>query len=174
MKVMKVWLVALVFALLHACSAAQQDSGNLALGNQAADSDPNDAGMVADGDDVQNALLGGDESFNSQDSGITDNNLTDSSNLSDQSVNTSLQEQDSQMDSPAFTSGEAVRYVNRDGVSAYAQADSSSNVTATLSQGECVLVNISGEYAETRHGFIAVSDLSEELQPRSFIGNDWR
>lgn len=172
MKVMKVLLVALVFALLHACSAAQQDSGNLALGNQAADGEPGDAGMV--GDDVQNALLGGDESFNSQDSGITDNNLTDGSNLSEQSADTGSQEQGAQMDSPAFTSGEAVRYVNRDGVSAYAQPDSSSNVTATLSQGECVLANISGEYAETRHGFIAISDLSEELQPRSFIGNDWR
>ena len=174
---MKVWLVTLALVLLHACSAAQQDSGNLAVGDQSADNESNagDAGLGMVGDDVQNALLGGDDSFNSQDSGVTANNITDTANnpdISNQSIDTGGQDQP--VDSPAFTSGEAVRYVNRDGVNAYDQPDSSSNVTATLSQGECVLANISGEYAQTRHGFIAVSDLSEELQPRSFMGNDWR
>ena len=172
---MKVLLVTFALVLLHACSAAQQDGGSLEVTNQAAnESNTGDDGMGMAGDDMQNSLLGGEDSFNNQNSSGIDNNIADSGDTSNQALNTEMPEQNQEMGAPAFTSGEAVRYVNRDGVNAYAQADSSSNVIATLSQGECVLANISGEYAQTRHGFIAVSDLSEEIQPRSFMGNDWR
>ncbi|MDE3268886.1 MAG: hypothetical protein OYH77_01215 [Pseudomonadota bacterium] len=169
---MKVLLIALVL-VLHACSAAQQDGGSLEVGNQTAN-EANIGNTGMPGDEMQNSLLSGDESFNNP-----TGNLTENSNLPVNDALNANQGLDTDtevppVDSPTFTGGEAVRYVNRDDVNAYAQPDSSSNIVATLTQGECVLANISGEFAETRHGFIAVSDLSEALQPRSFVGNDWR
>ena len=56
----------------------------------------------------------------------------------------------------------------------YAQPDSSSAPVRTLGQGEVLLVTINGGFAQSSFGFIAISDLSAELQPRLFSGNDWQ
>ena len=73
-----------------------------------------------------------------------------------------------------YLSGEGgvVRYTMGE-TNVYAQPDSSSAPVRTLGQGEVLLVTISGEFAQSAVGFVAVSDLSAELQPRVFIGNDW-
>lgn len=69
--------------------------------------------------------------------------------------------------------GGVVRYTMGE-TNVYAQPDSSSTPVRTLGQGEVLLVTINGEFAQSSFGFIAVSDLSAELQPRSFYGNDWQ
>lgn len=69
--------------------------------------------------------------------------------------------------------GGVVRYVVRDQVSVHAQADASSAVVGTMDQGEVLLVTIDGTFAQSAAGFIAVTDLAAEMQPRSFSGNDW-
>ena len=69
--------------------------------------------------------------------------------------------------------GGVVRYTMGE-TNVYAQPDASSAPVRTLGQGEVLLVTINGEFAQSSFGFIAVSDLSAELQPRMFSGNDWQ
>ena len=69
--------------------------------------------------------------------------------------------------------GGVVRYTMVE-TNVYAQPESSSAPVHTLGQGEVLLVTISGEFAQSDFGFIAVSELSAELQSRVFMGNDWQ
>ena len=69
--------------------------------------------------------------------------------------------------------GGVVRYTMGE-TNVYAQPDTASTPVRTLDQGEVLLVTINGEFAQSVYGFIAVADLSAELQPRPFIGNDWQ
>lgn len=69
--------------------------------------------------------------------------------------------------------GGVVRYTMGE-TNVYAQPDTASTPVRTLGQGEVLLVTIDGEFAQSVYGFIAVADLSAELQPRPFIGNDWQ
>ncbi len=80
----------------------------------------------------------------------------------------------SDMPAPDFGGGSAVVRYTMGEVNVYAQPDASSAPVRTLGQGEVLLVTINGEFAQSGFGFIAVSDLSTELQPRVFMGNDWQ
>ena len=163
----------LLIALVVACSSSQEDAETLevsAEGNQAANNQEfndnqggflnNDTGNVLDQGGQENGSIAGD-------------NLTNDAGNVD--LNNDMGNSGSEMPSNFVADGSSVvRYVVRDQTSVYQQADSSSAVVASLPQGEVLLVTISGEFAQSAQGFIAISDLSADMQPFSYLGNDWR
>lgn len=172
MKILQYGCWSVLIALVVACSSSQEDSETLevsAEGNQAVNNQEfndnqggflnNDTGNVLDQGGQENGSIAGDNLTND----------TGNTGLSNDMGNNS-----SEMPANFNTSGGVVRYVVRDQTSVYQQADSSSAVVASLAQGEVLLVTISGEFAQTAQGFIAVSDLSADMQPFSYYGNDWR
>jgi hypothetical protein len=74
-----------------------------------------------------------------------------------------------------MTSGDkVVRYVTMDGTPVYGQPSEGSSVS-TLSQGEILLVSISGEWAQiSPSAFVSAASLSEMGVPRSRKANGWR
>lgn len=173
MKFLQYSCWSLLIALIVACSSSQEDGETLevsAEGNQAANNQEfndnqggflnNDTGNVLDQGSQENGSIAGDNLTN--DTGNTD-------------LNNNMGNSGAGMATDFVADGSSVvRYVVRDQTNVYQQADSSSAVVTSLAQGEVLLVTISGEFAQSTQGFIAVSDLSADMQPFSYFGNDWR
>ena len=171
MKVLQYSCWSLLVALVVACSSSQEDAETLevsAEGNQAVNNQ--------EFNDNQGGFLNN-EAGNVLDQGSQENGSIAGDNLTNDTGNTELSNDMENTGMPTDFSADGssvVRYVVRDQTSVYQQADSSSPVVASLAQGEVLLVTISGEFAQSAQGFVAVSDLSADMQPFSYQGNDWR
>ncbi len=177
-------LLVLALALgMSSCAWFQGDEEELEVSNEA-----NTTDNVGDNFANQELTIGQEEdlgnntaSFDNQIGGEDSSVATENPLLNDEGVNTEANvpaapDMDAGMMGDAgMMSGEGavVRYTMGE-TNVYEQPDASSNPVRTLGQGEVLLVTIGGEFAQSSFGFIAVADLSAELQPRVFVGNDWQ
>lgn len=167
---LRVWLwLAIVLTIgANACSSSQEDAENLEVSGEEMDAA---VGNVGNQDlNLGQEGMGNNAAFNEQggenSSVAADNPLLNNEGAGEVGAMGS--------EDAALADGRGVVRYTIGHTNVYAQPDTSSATVRTLPQGEVLLVSISGEFAQSSLGFIAVSDLSAELQPRAFSGNDWQ
>ena len=174
-------LLALALALgVSSCSWFQGDEEGLEVSNEANAAEGN---AMEGGNNFANQELGLGQEEGMGNDGTSFNNQISGENSSVAEDNPLLNNEDTMAggDAPVDMSagmgmtseGAVVRYTIGD-TNVYAQPDASSAPLRTLAQGEVLLVTISGEFAQSAFGYVAVSNLSAELQSRVFMGNDWQ
>ena len=166
----RLWLVFVLVIAISACSSSQADEEILAVSGADADAAAGNSAGDQGLELGQESGLNENPTFSNQgddeSSSITDNNP-----LLNNEVNTAGGDGDMPMSMDS--DGMVVRYTVGE-TNVYAQPDTASAAVQTLGQGEVLLVTISGEFAQSALGYIEVSNLSAELQPRSFSGNGWQ
>ena len=178
----RLWLAFALLLGVSSCSWFQDDEEGLEV------SSGEDAGNEIDANNLGNQELGQQEgmmnentTFNNQiigeNSSVAEGNpLLNNEGGGDMAVeggDMAVEGGDMAAASDFGGAGGVVRYTMGE-TNVYAQPDTSSAPVRTLGQGEVLLVTINGEFAQSSFGFISVSDLSAEIQPRLFSGNNWQ
>lgn len=171
-------LLALALAVgMSSCSLFQGDEEDLEVTGEAANAEiGNNVGNQELGLGQENGMMNEGGSFNNQIAGGENSSVAEENPLlnSEEGMANAGGDEGGGMPAANFSSeGGVVRYTMGE-TNVYAQPDTSSAPVRTLGQGEVLLVTINGEFAQSSFGFISVADLSAELQPRVFMGNDWQ
>lgn len=149
-------------------TAANAETGDN-IGNQELGFGQQEEGLVNEGNSFDNQIGGGENSSVAE----TNPLLNSEEGVANQMPEANMNEGASMPPADFSGDGGVVRYTLGE-TNVYAQPDTASSPVRSLDQGEVLLVTINGDFAQSVYGFIAVADLSAELQPRPFIGNDWQ
>lgn len=139
------------------------------IGNQELGFGQQEEGLVNESNSFDNQIGGGENSSVAE----TNPLLNSEEGVANQMPEANMNEGGSMPPANFGSDGGVVRYTMGE-TNVYAQPDTASSLVRSLDQGEVLLVTINGDFAQSVYGFIAVADLSAELQPRPFIGNDWQ